>query len=63
MNLLHRLLSTTNYSDHTHRQEDLSQCLQRIMGEDESIGGNQLDKDQVKSIWEDFPTCFTSSFD
>ena len=53
LELLRRLLGSTNYSEHKHRQEDLTSCLKRIVNEHEPE--SQPDQEAVRAIWQAYP--------
>lgn len=58
LELLHRLLGSTNYTDHRHRQGEILSCLQRIMGEEGKE--SQPDQEAVKRLWDTYPDVFGS---
>jgi hypothetical protein len=56
LELLHRIVASTDYRDHLHRQRDLVACLNRIMNEEDSDG--QADRELVKKLWMSYPQVF-----
>lgn len=56
MELLYRIVGSTDYKDHMHRQRDLVVCLNRISNEEEADG--QADRDLVKKLWMAYPEVF-----
>ena len=56
LELLYRIVGSTNYKDHRHRQRDLIICLNRIAGEEEPEG--HTDRELTKKIWMTYPEVF-----
>ena len=56
LELLFRIVGTTDYSSHEHRQENITQCLQWIDKEEGSE--SDADKEIVRKIWSEFPDLF-----
>lgn len=59
MELLYRIVDTTDYREHLHRQRDLMTCLNRVASEEEEAGiHSEADKKVVAKIWTAFPRVF-----
>ena len=56
LELLRRIVGSTPYSEHKHRQSALTACLNRIAHEEGSEGTKDLDL--VKEIWSSYPGLF-----
>jgi hypothetical protein len=56
LELLHRIVGSTPYLEHKHRQSALTACLNRIAHEEGSEGTKDLDL--VKKIWSSYPGLF-----
>ncbi len=56
LELLFRMVATTNYPDHKHRQHDIITSLNRIAQEENSEG--TADYELVKKIWKTYPGIF-----
>jgi len=56
LELLFRIVSTTNYSEHKHRQHEILTSLNRIAKEENSEG--TADRELVRKIWKTFPGIF-----
>ena len=56
LELLHRIVGSTPYSEHKHRQSALTACLNRIAHEEGSEGTKDLEL--VKKIWSSYPGLF-----
>ena len=56
MELLHRIVGSTDYRSHCHRQKEITAVLNRVSQEEgeESRG----DKEIVKKIWAQHHGCF-----
>lgn len=58
LELLYRIVGSTDYKEHLHRQKDLMVCLNRIANEEEQEEQGQADKELVKKIWMTYPQVF-----
>ena len=56
LELLYRIVGSTDYSEHKHHQTDLMNCLNRISTEEGEEG--VADKELVKKIWVAYPAIF-----
>ena len=56
LELLYRIVGSTDYLDHCHRQSDLVSCLNRIASEEGSEGS--ADREVVRKIWKAYPQVF-----
>ncbi len=56
LELLYRIVGSTDYSDHRHRQTDLVTCLNRIAAEEGAE--SDADKEVIKKIWRAYPNVF-----
>lgn len=56
LELLFRIVATTNYSEHKHRQHVIVTSLNRIAQEENAVG--TPDYELVKKIWKTYPGIF-----
>ena len=56
LELLYRIVDTTNYTDHKHRHHELVTCLNRIAQEEDAEG--TPDYELVRKIWKTYPGVF-----
>ena len=56
LELLFRIVGSTDYRDHLHRHRDLVACLNRVGNEEEDE--SLADRELVKKIWRNYPQVF-----
>jgi hypothetical protein len=56
LELCRRVIRHSNYSEHYHRKEDISKCLQLILTEE--LDESKSDQALVNDIMEEFPETF-----
>jgi hypothetical protein len=54
--LLQRLLGSTDYSDHNHRRDDITTCLSRILKEEEEE--SREDQASIRQLLQTYPGVF-----
>lgn len=61
LELLYRVVESTDYTDHKHRQRELTQSLTRIAQEENAEG--TPDYELVRKIWKAYPGLFEETTD
>jgi len=56
LELLYRIVNSTDYRDHKHRQKDISTCLNRIAQEE--TPESERDHEVIRKLWFTFPGIF-----
>ena len=56
LELLYRIVGSTDYTDHKHRQHDIITSLNRISREEGH--DSQADKEMINKIWSTYPSLF-----
>lgn len=56
LELLYRIVNTTDYQSHNHRQKEITAVLNRIMQEEG--GESREDHDIIKKLWLEHSGCF-----
>ena len=56
LELLYRIVNSTDYRDHKHRQKDISTCLNRIAQEE--TPESERDHEVIRKLWVTFPGIF-----
>jgi len=56
LELLYRIVGSTDYQEHCHRRADLVSCLNRIAAEE--VSESCADREVVRKIWKAYPQIF-----